>query len=163
MLSTQQTCIPTSNSAFSVMFFFLALYICQAMSSRTLQEDHDESSTLSLHQGHEQWMLKYGRVYKDNAEKARRFQIYRVNRQFIEDFNESGNRSYILSANAFADQTNEEFLSYRNGLKKPFQPGPSTPFRYGNVTSVPSTMDWRTKGAVTPVKDQGECGEYTVF
>ncbi|GKC79674.1 senescence-specific cysteine protease SAG39-like protein, partial [Tanacetum coccineum] len=29
---------------------------------------------------------------------------------------------------------------------------PTTPFRYADVTAVPSSMDWRMKGAVTPIK-----------
>ena len=28
---------------------------------------------------HEEWMAKHGRKYKDDAEKARRFQVFRAN------------------------------------------------------------------------------------
>ncbi|BFG27928.1 hypothetical protein CerSpe_142020 [Prunus speciosa] len=31
-------------------------------------------------------------------------------------------------------------------------------FRDGNVTDVPPSVDWREKGAVIPIKDQGKCG-----
>ncbi|PIA30459.1 hypothetical protein AQUCO_05500021v1 [Aquilegia coerulea] len=103
-------------------------------------------------------MTNYGRVYKDNAEKLRRVKIFKANVDFIDYFNKYEGKPYVLSANAFADQTNEEFISYRNGYKNQNVKATPSPFRYENVTAVPSTMDWRKKGAVTPIKDQGECG-----
>ncbi|KAK3206925.1 hypothetical protein Dsin_020971 [Dipteronia sinensis] len=33
----------------------------------------------------------------------------------------------------------------------------TTSFEYANLTAVPTSMDWRKNGAVTPVKDQGRC------
>lgn len=119
--------------------------------------------TLSMLERHEQWMTQYGRVYKTDEEKALRFKIFNDNVGLIEKFNEARNRPYKLGINAFADQTNEEFKAARNGLKAPrlvigkFYE--TTLFRYENVSVVPPSMDWRQKGAVTPVKNQGQCGK----
>lgn len=112
----------------------------------------------SMMERHERWMLEYGRTYKGEEEKAARFAIFKENVEFIEEFNAGGTRPYKVGINAFADQTNEEFTAARNGLRVP-EVCEATPFRYGNATALPSTMDWRKKGAVTPVKDQGQCGK----
>lgn len=69
-------------------------------------------------------------------------------------------RGYKLGVNMFADLTKEEFRARHHGYKR--HSGPkliSTSFRYGNVSTVPATKDWRKEGAVTPVKDQGSCGK----
>lgn len=114
---------------------------------------------LSMVERHEQWMAQYGREYSSNEERMMRFNIFNDNVKFIDAFNAAGTRSYKLGVNAFADQTNQEFSMARNGLKfsSPLQTK-ITSFRYENVTAIPSTMDWRKKGAVTPIKDQGQCG-----
>ncbi|XP_071714976.1 senescence-specific cysteine protease SAG39-like [Rutidosis leptorrhynchoides] len=130
---------------------------CQ-VTSRTLSDE-------TMLQKHEQWMVRYGRVYRDNVEKQMRFKVFKENVDYIEGFNNAGNTGYKLSINAFADQTNEEFKATRNGFKFPSKPrsAQTTPFRYEHVTAVPSSVDWRKKGAVTPIKDQGQCGSCWAF
>lgn len=117
-------------------------------------------SDVSISERHELWMLRYGRVYQDDAEKKMRFNVFKDNVEFIESFNTAENQPYKVAINKFADQTNEEFKAARNGYKfsSNKRSARTPPFRYENVTAVPPSMDWRKKGAVTPVKDQGQCG-----
>ncbi|KAI4371984.1 hypothetical protein MLD38_010272 [Melastoma candidum] len=135
------------------VFFFLVLGLLATLAgARQLQE-------LSLKERHEQWMSLYGRTYKDEAERSRRFEIFKNNFEFIESFNRDGGKSYRLGINEFSDMTNEEFRAARNGYKNsPSRLSMGTSFKYENVTAVPSGMDWRKKGAVTPIKDQQQCG-----
>ncbi|CAH2040864.1 unnamed protein product [Thlaspi arvense] len=123
----------------------------------TSRELHDEAS---MAEKHELWMAKYGRAYKDSAEKEERFEIFMDNVQFIESFNRAANRSYKLSINHFADLTNDEFKAFRNGHKhisSHLNPSNSMPFRYEDSAAEPSAVDWRKKGVVTAIKDQGTC------
>ncbi|TQE03864.1 hypothetical protein C1H46_010528 [Malus baccata] len=120
--------------------------------SRTLQD-------ASIYGRYEQWLTHYGRVYNDVNEKETRFKIFKENVAFIESSNKDANKPYKLSVNQFADLTNEEFKVSRNGFKGHECSTKTTSFKYENLTaSLPATMDWRKKGAVTPVKDQGQCG-----
>ncbi|MED6170038.1 hypothetical protein PIB30_026890 [Stylosanthes scabra] len=138
----------------------LALFLCLGFlavhaTCRTLQ---DASTTMQKR--HEQWMAQYGKVYKDPQEKEKRFRIFSENVNYIEAFNNAGNKPYKLGINQFADLTNDEFTSSRNGFKGHLYSSVerTTTFRYENVTDVPASVDWRQKGAVTPIKNQGQCG-----
>ncbi|CAM0878249.1 unnamed protein product [Alopecurus aequalis] len=117
------------------------------------------SDDLSMAARHESWMTQYVLVYKDGAEKVQRLQVFNANVEFIESFN-AANRKFYLGVNQCADITNEEFKASRahKGYKPSSERVPTT-FRYENVSldALPVTVDWRTKGAVTPVKDQGQC------
>ncbi|XP_047331341.1 senescence-specific cysteine protease SAG39-like [Impatiens glandulifera] len=106
---------------------------------------------------HEQWMVQHSRFYKDDAEKYTRFIVFKENLERIELFNKAGNAPYKLGVNQFADLTNEEF-KLMNRFKSHVCSSSTDSFRYGNVSTVPATIDWRKKGAVTAVKDQGQCG-----
>nr|AAP32195.1 cysteine protease 5 [Trifolium repens] len=134
------------------LFFCLGLLAIQ-VTSRTLQDD-------SIFERHEQWMTHYGKVYKNPQEREKRLRIFTENLKYIEASNNAGNnKPYKLGINQFADLTNEEFIASRNKFKGHMCSSiiRTTTFKYEN-TSVPSTVDWRKKGAVTPVKNQGQCG-----
>lgn len=148
-----------SSTLLSTLLVLFGMWASQA-NCRAL---HDAEANAVLHR-HDQWMARHGRTYKDNVEKEKRFKIFKDNVELIESFNRGGNLPYNLRINEFADQTNEEFLASRNGYK--FQspnlmssPSEQTSFRYENEAAIPSSMDWRENGAVTPIKDQGECGK----
>ncbi|KAJ0082128.1 hypothetical protein Patl1_10569 [Pistacia atlantica] len=103
------------------MLMIFGTWASQVM-SRTLHE-------ASIAEKYEQWMAQYGRTYEDNAEKQRRFMIFKDNLEFIEKFNNAGNQSHKLGIN-----------------------------KYNDTEDVPSSLNWIDEGAVTDVKDQGQCG-----
>ncbi|KAI9093170.1 hypothetical protein K1719_027184 [Acacia pycnantha] len=136
----------------TLAFLFLGMLAFQA-TSRTLQD-------ASMQERHEEWMARYGKVYEDPQEKEKRLNIFKQNVEYIESSNSAGTKPYKLDINQFADLTNEEFTASRNRFKGHMCPSiERTPsFKYGNVTDVPSSVDWRKQGAVTPIKNQGNCG-----
>ncbi|KAJ8768256.1 hypothetical protein K2173_021196 [Erythroxylum novogranatense] len=138
------------------LFVFTLVALVSESTSRTLQDE-------PMYQRYEQWISRYGRVYKDNSEKEMRYNIFKKNVRHIEAFNAAANKLYKLGVNKFADLTNEEFKATRNRFKGHMCSAQSGPFRYENVSAVPSSMDWRKKGAVTPIKDQGQCGSCWAF
>ncbi|KAG0525080.1 hypothetical protein BDA96_06G024700 [Sorghum bicolor] len=137
--------------------FLLAILGCASLCSSVLAAR--ELSDAAMVERHENWMVEYGRVYKDAAEKARRFQVFKDNVAFVESFNTNKNNKFWLGVNQFADLTTEEFKANK-GFKPTAEKVPTTGFKYENlsVSALPTAVDWRTKGAVTPIKNQGQCG-----
>ncbi|XP_006660790.1 ervatamin-C-like [Oryza brachyantha] len=119
----------------------------------------------------EQWMSRHGCAYADAGEKQRRFEVYRRNVELVEKFN-SMSDGYKLADNKFADLTNEEFRAKMLG----FRPHVAIPQTLNTCISadramlgesgddvLPKSVDWRKKGAVVPVKNQGDCGSCWAF
>ncbi|XP_047074160.1 senescence-specific cysteine protease SAG39-like [Lolium rigidum] len=155
---------------FSLATVLVILSCCTqfALAAREVSTAGDDKA---MRERYEKWMVENGQTYEDSAEKARRFEVFKFNAHFIDSYNAAAgpggkSRTGLLTTNKFADLTGDEFRSTYisgrsggaisggiNGTMPPLGSG----FMYGAVrlSDMPASMDWREKGAVTQVKDQG--------
>jgi len=106
------------------------------------------------------YITEHGKMYATKAEYNFRLAQFQKRVAEHETFNAQNNTS-SQGINFLTDRTDEEIKKMLGYKTMPLEAPRNQ--RYFPEVELADSLDWRTKGAVTPVKNQGQCGSCWSF
>ena len=119
------------------------------------------------------WMRDHGKTYENEAEELSRRAVWLENELSLADLSRkiesaSTPSNLVLAMNEFSDLSTDEFNSVMKGLLFSSSDDDddtvtTEPLSMDELKDLPTELDWREKGVVSPVKNQGMCGSCWAF
>lgn len=121
----------------------------------------------------ENWVNLHKIQAKDDHHLAHMFKNWLSNDKFIEETN-SRNLTYTLGHNVYSGMNSDEFIEFMGlRINKDLLSTKKNKYLKGNIyivqdeiidlSDLPSSIDWRTKGVVNSVQSQDQCGSCWAF
>ena len=124
----------------------------------------------------ETFKLSHKKKYDNSTHEERRKKIWKINHKKIMRHNKNKTKlGYEMAVNKFTDLSEEEFAQINKGFIMPVIEEDSETnsndtllkrmrrFTDNNIAGLPASLDWRTRGLITQVRDQKQCNSCWAF